>query len=184
MKKWCSFALSFTVLLLSACGSTADPDAFDRGFDSGYEQGYDEGYSAGEASVTSIDSMSDDDVFIELVWRVGYGGMLQKLYDELGSEELLAQLSDRTGMSYSVGGGSDGALLPIAPVSSPQASADRSVSSPLPLQQTPSPASYTVYVSRNGVIHSDPHCSGMKYYTEMSYDTAIASGYRLCSKCY
>ena len=42
----------------------------------------------------------------------------------------------------------------------------------------------TVYVSRNGVIHRQSNCSGMKYYTEMGYSDAIAAGYRLCSKCY
>lgn len=42
----------------------------------------------------------------------------------------------------------------------------------------------TVYVSRTGKIHNWPHCSGMKYYTEMTYDEAIASGYDLCKNCY
>lgn len=44
--------------------------------------------------------------------------------------------------------------------------------------------SETVYVSRTGKIHSNPNCSGMKYYTEMTYDEAIASGYDLCKNCY
>ncbi len=44
--------------------------------------------------------------------------------------------------------------------------------------------SATVYVSRNGVIHLRSNCSGMKYYTEMSYDAAVSAGYRKCSKCY
>lgn len=46
------------------------------------------------------------------------------------------------------------------------------------------PQSDIVYVSRNGVIHTHSNCSGMKYYTEMTYSEAISSGYRKCSKCY
>lgn len=47
-----------------------------------------------------------------------------------------------------------------------------------------SSVSSTVYVSRNGKIHKISNCSGMKYYTEMDYDAAIAAGYVLCSKCF
>lgn len=46
------------------------------------------------------------------------------------------------------------------------------------------PSTVTVYVSRNGVIHRKSNCSGMKYYTEMSYSAALAAGYRECSKCF
>ena len=42
----------------------------------------------------------------------------------------------------------------------------------------------TVYVSRNGIVHKHSNCSGMRYYTEMTYAEAIAAGYRKCSKCY
>lgn len=42
----------------------------------------------------------------------------------------------------------------------------------------------TVYISRSNLIHSDPHCSGMKYYTEMPLDEAQSNGYRKCSKCW
>lgn len=44
--------------------------------------------------------------------------------------------------------------------------------------------SYTVYVSRNGKIHKRSNCSGMKYYTEMSYSSAKAAGYVECKNCY
>lgn len=42
----------------------------------------------------------------------------------------------------------------------------------------------TVYVSNSGIIHDHSSCSGMKYYTRMSYSDAIAAGYTKCSKCY
>lgn len=42
----------------------------------------------------------------------------------------------------------------------------------------------TVYVSKNGKMHSVPDCSGMKYYTAMSYEKAIAAGYERCSNCF
>ena len=43
---------------------------------------------------------------------------------------------------------------------------------------------YIVYVSKNGKIHKDYHCSGMKYYTAMRYEEAVAAGYSFCQKCY
>lgn len=42
----------------------------------------------------------------------------------------------------------------------------------------------TVYVSRKGKIHTNPRCSGMKYYTEMYEDDAINKGYDFCNNCY
>ena len=65
--------------------------------------------------------------------------------------------------------------------SSSSRSASSSASSRASSQRT---QSSTVYVSKNGVIHSNSSCSGMKYYTELSYSEAIERGYRLCSKCY
>ena len=44
--------------------------------------------------------------------------------------------------------------------------------------------SYTVYVSRYGKIHKRSNCSGMKYYTAMSYSDAINAGYSKCKNCY
>lgn len=44
--------------------------------------------------------------------------------------------------------------------------------------------SETVYVSNNGKIHAKSNCSGMKHYTTMTYDQAIARGYEPCKKCY
>lgn len=44
--------------------------------------------------------------------------------------------------------------------------------------------SVTVYVSSTGKIHSKSNCSGMKSYTEMSYDEAVSKGYVFCKKCY
>ncbi|MBO7667065.1 MAG: hypothetical protein J6T26_01260 [Firmicutes bacterium] len=41
----------------------------------------------------------------------------------------------------------------------------------------------TVYVSRNGVIHLESDCSGMKNYTEMTLEEADAGGYEYCSRC-
>lgn len=44
--------------------------------------------------------------------------------------------------------------------------------------------SATVYVSNNGKIHTKSNCSGMKHYTTMTYDEAVALGYVKCKKCY
>lgn len=44
--------------------------------------------------------------------------------------------------------------------------------------------SYTVYVSKYGKIHRNKNCSGMIYYTEMDYNTAVSRGYALCKNCY
>ena len=41
-----------------------------------------------------------------------------------------------------------------------------------------------VYVSNSGKIHRNKNCSGMKYYTKMSYSEAIARGYEQCKNCY
>ena len=49
---------------------------------------------------------------------------------------------------------------------------------------TGSTNSETVYVSNSGKIHRRSNCSGMKHYTTMTYDQAIAQGYDKCKKCY
>ena len=43
---------------------------------------------------------------------------------------------------------------------------------------------YIVYVSRAGKIHRISYCSGMKYYTIMSFYEARSKGYVLCQNCY
>ena len=56
------------------------------------------------------------------------------------------------------------------------------------LREAPAPAasadSDTVYVSRSGVIHSRPDCSGMKNFTEMPLDEALNQGYHKCQRCW
>ena len=44
--------------------------------------------------------------------------------------------------------------------------------------------SRTVYVSRNGKIHLRSNCSGMKYYSTMTYGQAVSRGYKKCDKCF
>ena len=51
-------------------------------------------------------------------------------------------------------------------------------------QQEPPQNGYTVYVSRNGIIHKNPKCSGMQYYIEMGYYDAVEAGYIHCKHCY
>lgn len=43
---------------------------------------------------------------------------------------------------------------------------------------------FTVYVSRNGIIHKKSNCSGMLYYTEMLYSEALKYYDHKCSKCF
>lgn len=45
-------------------------------------------------------------------------------------------------------------------------------------------ADFTVYVSRSGTMHKKPDCSGMQYYTEMSYSVAEQYYSKKCSKCF
>ena len=40
-----------------------------------------------------------------------------------------------------------------------------------------------VYVSKQGVIHFDNTCSGMKHYTAMTLEKADAAGYEYCTRC-
>lgn len=40
-----------------------------------------------------------------------------------------------------------------------------------------------VYVSKQGVIHFDKTCSGMKHYTAMTLEKADAAGYEYCTRC-
>lgn len=77
---------------------------------------------------------------------------------------------------YSSGASNSGAAAP--------SSSGSGVSRSLPSLSGDYPQSDIVYVSRNGVIHKHSNCSGMRYYTEMTYAEAIAAGYRKCSKCY
>lgn len=45
--------------------------------------------------------------------------------------------------------------------------------------------SRTVYVSNSGgKIHLRANCSGMKYYTEMTYEESCEKGYDHCKKCF
>ena len=41
-----------------------------------------------------------------------------------------------------------------------------------------------VYVSKYGKIHTNPNCSGMKYYNTMTYSAARKQGYTHCQNCY
>lgn len=43
---------------------------------------------------------------------------------------------------------------------------------------------FTVYVSRNGVIHKKSNCSGMIYYHEMLYSETKGVYDKKCSKCF
>ena len=54
---------------------------------------------------------------------------------------------------------------------------------------TPNPSAatsedFTVYVSRNGVIHKKSNCSGMIYYHEMLYSETKGIYEKKCSKCF
>lgn len=47
------------------------------------------------------------------------------------------------------------------------------------------PLSMTVYVSNSGgKIHTNPHFSGMKYYSTMTYGQACQYGYIHCKNCF
>lgn len=64
----------------------------------------------------------------------------------------------------------------------------RPTSTPRPTEAPATRAStsddFTVYVSRNGVIHKKSNCSGMLYYREMLYSETKGIYEKKCSKCF
>ncbi len=48
----------------------------------------------------------------------------------------------------------------------------------------PASDDFTVYVSRNGIMHRKSSCSGMIYYAEMPYSVAKEYYTEKCSKCF
>ena len=138
-----------------AAGETA---GYNRGYSSGETIGYNNGYSKGKTDGYEQGYSSGR--------AIGYN----QGYNASGSSGTLSNSTPSSELPSRSSGSSSGWSLP----------------SQTPSSSTPSqaPSSSVVYVSRNGVIHRRSNCSGMKYYTEMSYSTAVSSGYRLCSKCY
>lgn len=70
------------------------------------------------------------------------------------------------------------------PIPTPK-STPRPTATPRPTPSpTPQPGDFVVYVSKKGVMHLDPHCSGMKYYTEMMYSEASKYYTNNCDHCF
>lgn len=145
---------------------------YQDGEQAGYTAGYEEGYAAGgydagqEAGYASGYEAGQEEGYAS-----GYEAGQEEGYAsgyEAGQEEGYASGYD-TGVA-------DGKASAAKETSSAGASDSGS--------EDTSTVGGTVYVSRNGKIHTNPNCSGMKYYTEMSYSEAVSSGYDKCQKCY
>ena len=126
----------------------------EKRYDDGYEEGYREGLAAGEAQQ-------------ETWYKEGYEDGLRDGYEE----------GYAAGVAETPAGTAAATVYAAGPSLSDTVSATTSGS-------TDAFASYTVYVSRKGVIHKRSNCSGMKHYTEMTYASAVAAGSRPFSKFY
>lgn len=69
------------------------------------------------------------------------------------------------------------AMPEVTPAPTPRATAT-------PKSTTAPSGDFTVYVSRNGVIHKKSDCSGMLYYREMLYSETKGVYEKKCSKCF
>lgn len=132
------------------------PHKIDETSDTMQAAGYNSGYAAGEKS--GYDS--------------GYAAGKNNGYDSGYT------VGEKNGYDsgYAAGIAETGVeTQPVAEVIPPEETATE----PTPVEEI------IVYVSKSGhKIHSNPTCSGMKRYYEMTYDDAVASGFDFCSNCF
>lgn len=155
-------------------GFTAGEDqgytsGYEAGKEDGYTAGYEEGYNAGGYKAGKEEGYASGyETGSEEGYASGY---------EAGKEEGYTS-GYETGKDEGYSSGYD------AGVADGKATAKETTSGGTSTDDDGDTTGGMVYVSRNGKIHTDPHCSGMKYYTEMSYSSAISKGYEKCKKCY
>ncbi|MCD8050276.1 MAG: hypothetical protein LUE89_01155 [Clostridiales bacterium] len=151
------------------------------GYDSGYDDGTSDGYSSGyeEGAVAGYDSGYDAGVAVsyDTGYEEGYSAGTTDGYDSGYSEGQTAGHDAGYEEGYSAG---------KAAVTSSSSSSTSSSDSGNSYTYSNSVAdSTTVYVSKSGhKIHLRSNCSGMKYYTEMTYATAKSKGYEECKNCF
>lgn len=139
----------------------------------GYDHGYDEGYLAGkDTSDAKMRSLGYEEGK-QAGYNSGYVAGKIAGYEDGKSAGYDSGYQDGKTDGYN-SGYSEGKAFSN---SSPDGGSSSST-------EAPSTAVGEVYVSNSGKIHTDPHCSGMKHYTAMSYDSAITAGYSRCKKCY
>lgn len=137
------------------------------GFAAGQEDGYNTGYASGENEGYSVGYASGKNEG----YSKGYSSGKNEGYNSGYSSGRLAGYEAGKSDSYYNGYWSN-----VANSNAPRSSANQNNYS--------TTTSNTVYVSNKGKIHKYPNCSGMKYYTEMTYSDAVAAGYDFCSKCW
>ena len=97
------------------------------------------------------------------------------------------QAVDRSGLTGGTGA-EQPAPTTAAPTTAAPTTAAPTTAAPTtaaaPATEAPVRSAIEVYVSRNGIYHSYPSCSGMKHYSTMTVDDAIEAGCRACKKCW
>lgn len=139
-------------------------ESYSTGRNLGYQEGQESGYNSGYRSG----------------YETGFSEAQEASYEQAKSEGYDSGYKDGKEEGYN-SGFSDGQAAAISSSSNRSSSSSSSSSSS---QKTPSTGVGEVYVSRNGKIHTRSDCSGMKYYTAMSYEAAVNAGYDHCGKCY
>ena len=179
MKRFSSLLLaaSAALVLLSACSEESPSEAYKRGLDAGYEAGYSKGYSI---------AMQDAEHAFDRA------GIYQSGYDAgYSAGEAHAAEAGRSALPIEPAG--DEAVLQLTadsaavPESQPSArsSAESAASAEGGSEAGTAHSAGTVYLSKSNIIHSIPDCSGMKRYTAMTLDEALAvSGARKCRICW
>lgn len=182
MKRKICFVLVLVLICTSmaSCGQQQeDTSEYDVGYDAGYTAGYDDGYDTGYEEGR------------EAAYQEGYDDGHEDGYDGGHSDGYEEGMEDGRQGGYDDGydeGYNDGANG-VARYSEFEYSESEynDVQSYNSVEPEPEPDPYQsqiVYVSRSGKIHSISYCSGMKYYTEMTYQNAVNAGYEFCSNCW
>ena len=149
-------------------------------------------------------------LFLTLMFAVGWplNGILQALFEKLQSISKHKQLFKRISklstvlvvalcIGFSAHVSFSGYIIDARKSSSPAQTVQTAAPAPQPTVQIIDYSARTqstggalygnsmiVYVSDYGKIHRYSSCSGMKYYTEMTYSAALAAGYSRCSNCF
>lgn len=142
-------------------------EAYDAGYEAGHQEGYDAGYDDGHDEGYREGHYDGEEEGREAGYR-------SAVDDLAGGDVSQEYYPDKTPDDLGIGTSQSYTSADSGTKTTPSTTG----------QLTNAGVSQTVYVSRKGKIHSIPNCSGMKYYTEMTYQAAVAAGYEFCSNCF
>lgn len=146
-----------------------------------YDTGYDEGYSTGKEEQSEYMRLAVYKEGQQVGYDSGYSAGQSEGYALGKTEGYDSGYAEGKTAGYEEGYSAGQSVASSTSSGNSTASSGDSASS---IDQTPSTGVGEVYVSNSGKIHTDPHCSGMKHFSAMSYDAAAAAGYSKCKKCY